>query len=46
MTKKKSQKQDEQDIESELKGLIEQNQNLTKGMKKIIDSIEKKKTNK
>ena len=26
--------------------LIEQNQYLTKGMKKIIDSIEKKQTNK
>ncbi|MFT7157325.1 MAG: DNA-binding ferritin-like protein [Parvicella sp.] len=46
MTKNKSQKQTKQDIETELKGLIEQNQNLTKGIKKIIKSIEKKKPNK
>ena len=45
MSKKKSLKSDGKDIESELQGLIEQNQNLTKGMKKIIESIEKKKTN-
>lgn len=45
MAKKKSSKPDERDIETELQGLIEQNQNLTKGMKKIIESMEKKKTN-
>ena len=45
MAKNKSRKQDKKDIETELQSLIEQNQNLTKGIKKIIKSIEKKKNN-
>jgi hypothetical protein len=46
MTKKKNKKVIKQDFEIELEGLIEKNEHLTKGIKKIINSIEKKNTNK
>jgi hypothetical protein len=46
MTKKKNMKVVKQDFEIELEGLIEKNEYLTKGIKKIINSIEKKNTNK
>ena len=46
MKKEKKKKADKQDIEIELESLIERNENLTTGMKKIINSINKKNTNK
>ena len=45
MTKKNKKKIVKQDLEIELEGLIENNEHLTKGIKKIINSIEKKNTN-
>lgn len=45
MAKKKIKKVVKQDLEIELEGLIEKNEHLTKGIKKIINSIEKKNTN-
>jgi len=42
MAKQKNKKEDKQDIEIELENLIEQNKNLATGMKKIINSINKK----
>jgi hypothetical protein len=46
MTKKKIKRVDKQDIEIELEKLIKQNEHMTTGIKKIIDSIENKNTNK
>ena len=46
MAKKKIKKVDKQDLEIEFEGLIEQNEHMTEGIKKIINSIEKKNTNK
>lgn len=42
MAKKKIKKVAKQDFEIELEGLIEQNEHMAKGIKKIINSIEKK----
>ena len=46
MAKPNKKKTDKQDIDIELESLIKQNENLTAGMKKIINSINNKKTNK
>ncbi len=46
MTKKKNNDEHKEDFEIELEGLIEQNENLAKGIKKIINSIENKKSTK
>lgn len=46
MAKKKPVSKDKEDFELELEGLIEQNENMANGIKKIISSIENKKTNK
>ena len=47
MAKQKKKKIDKQDIDIELESLIEQNENLATGMKKIINSINiNKNTNK
>jgi len=46
MAKKTQPKPKKGDIEIELEDIIEQNQNRTKGIKKIIDSIENKNNNK
>ena len=43
MAKKKESKDKSKDLDTELKGLIQKNEHLTTGMKKIIDSIENKK---
>ena len=46
MTKKKLNKIKEEDIlNNELEGIIIQNEHMTTGIKKIINSIENKKTN-
>ncbi len=46
MTKRKITKEQKEDFEIELEGLIEQNENMANGIKKIISSIENKKTSK
>jgi hypothetical protein len=45
MTKKKNKKVVKQDLETEVEGLIEKSEHLTKVIKKIINSIEKRNTN-
>ena len=44
MTKKKSTKTEKNEQEIELEGLIEKNENMANVMKKIISSIENKKS--
>jgi hypothetical protein len=41
MANKKTEKNKKDDIDKELDGLIEQNENMAKGIKKIISSFEK-----
>lgn len=46
MAKKKTSIELKEDFEIELEGLIEQNENMANGIKKIINSIENKKPSK
>ena len=46
MAKKNIKKVDKEKIEIELEEIIEQNEHMTTGIKKIINSIENKNTNK
>lgn len=46
MAKKRNTKDNTNDLNSELEGLIQKNEHMTTGIKKIISSIENKKLNK